>query len=1505
MEAAEGESTKSPEGGEKRPKRKMKTAYQLELLEKTYAVSTYPSESLRAELSVKLGLSDRQLQMWFCHRRLKDRKANEMAVTASGLSPLAEPRKAVARMASPALARIEADMHSVKRYYDAMHPPLPPPQTMLEVQAVSFVESQLGERIREDGPILGMEFDPLPPGHLFHHYKFLLFLVAETTTGQQKQLVRPYDGKLFERHDSKSIKTASFLPNVEHCFIPSSSSHSGGKRKTACSGSLVVHSQGAGPRALQEYQFLPEQPTARAEAYEKIPSSHFYDSPVDNISSRVSPLSTPGPYLHGNEHATPNYAFQGQTSSAGFLPQQGRQHAYNSGSEYDVVASFTKTSSDSVFGSLHNVRIESLYLSSDRRIIQEEDATRIDRKRKGEEARIAKEVEAHEKRIRRELEKQDVLRRKREEQMRKEMERHDRERRKEEERLMREKQREEERFQREQKRENERREKFLQKENRRAEKVRRKEELRREKEAARIKAAHERATARRIAREYMELIEDERLELMELAASNKGLSSIILLDGDTLENMDTFRDTLSSFPPTSVRQHFRRPFAIQPWADSEDNIGNLLMVWRFLITFADVLGLWPFTLDEFVQALHDYDPAVSLGANQSSAANPVGGHPHIVEGAYAWGFDIRSWQLHLSPLTWPEVLRQFALSAGFGPHLKKRNVERAYFRDDNEGHDGEDIISTLRNGSAVENAVAVMREKGFSHLRRSRHRLTPGTVKFAAFHVLSLEGGRGLTILEVADKIQKSGLRDLTTSKTPEASIAAALSRDAKLFERTAPSTYCVKPQFRKNPADADVILAAAREKIKVFENGLSDSEEAEKDTEADEAERDEDSESDGAEDLEVDDVGSGEKLTKEDQLVNEKVANTLDGLDNGEGATINVEVGMTSRIGLRQLDKGLSTPIDKDAAASVNHEARSVDPYAEIDESNSGEPWVEGLMEGEYSDLSVEERLNALVSLISVALEGNSIRIVLEERLEAANALKKQMWAEAQLDKRRMKEEYMTKLQYSSFGSHSPLINVDIKSGDVTPYSAVNNEGSDLMCNQNNSCDMVVEKNLMGQELLITTDATPVQQCGYAAEKSRSQLKSYIGHRAEEMYVYRSLPLGQDRRRNRYWQFVTSASRNDPGSGRIFFESKDGLWRLIDSEEAFDALLASLDTRESGNHICIQGTEGNKQVISNSHSAQNIAKKEAGEGSSSPECDLGTESPRSTVCYPGSDALDPSTSFKIEIGQNDREKNAALKRYRDFQNWSWKECFRSSPLCAMKYGKKRCSELLGVCYTCYDCFLSEEKQCPSCCEAFDARQGAVDQNFTEDMPWCEKQKVDPRWSLKFSKLSHPARIQMLKAQLSLIEVSIPPEALQQIWSDDYRKSWSIKLQSASSAEELLQLLTRLEGAVLRDYLSSSYATTNELVGASTAAHGVDNPSSVSEPVTVLAWIPLTTAAVALRLMEFDASVSYMLHQKVESHKDQEGGEFLVSSSPFLVIFSWPVLLRETSSCYAIIYANE
>jgi len=39
----------------------------------------------------------------------------------------------------------------------------------------------------------------------------------------------------------------------------------------------------------------------------------------------------------------------------------------------------------------------------------------------------------------------------------------------------------------------------------------------------------------------LDLIEDEQLELMELAAASKGLASIVNLNYDTLQNLDSFR----------------------------------------------------------------------------------------------------------------------------------------------------------------------------------------------------------------------------------------------------------------------------------------------------------------------------------------------------------------------------------------------------------------------------------------------------------------------------------------------------------------------------------------------------------------------------------------------------------------------------------------------------------------------------------------------------------------------------------------------------------------------------------------------------------------------------------------------------------------------------------------------------------------------------------------------------------------------------------------------------
>lgn len=139
------------------------------------AVDNYPSEAVRAELSVQLGLSDRQLQMWFCHRRLKDRKGlpakRQKKDSPSSGQPIGS-HELAGNDLSPFSRGVHgsgADVAAMKRYHEMPPPPPPllPPlrqQNVAEMRAIAFVEAQLGERLREDGPILGMEFDPLPPG---------------------------------------------------------------------------------------------------------------------------------------------------------------------------------------------------------------------------------------------------------------------------------------------------------------------------------------------------------------------------------------------------------------------------------------------------------------------------------------------------------------------------------------------------------------------------------------------------------------------------------------------------------------------------------------------------------------------------------------------------------------------------------------------------------------------------------------------------------------------------------------------------------------------------------------------------------------------------------------------------------------------------------------------------------------------------------------------------------------------------------------------------------------------------------------------------------------------------------------------------------------------------------------------------------------------------------------------------------------------------------------------
>ncbi|CAN8267616.1 unnamed protein product [Cochlearia groenlandica] len=1449
MEEADKNITTHEEVGvvsENKSKRKMKTAAQLHVLENTYAAEPYPSEAIRADLSVKLNLSDRQLQMWFCHRRLKDRKATPPTKRHrkdDSPSTPAEPSKPAVN-AADLVAEHNSFGHEIdsKRtgrggsggggltVFRRFSEP-----SSVEVRAIGYVEAQLGERLRDNGPVLGMEFDPLPPG--------AFGMPIEMPSHRSKATRQAFETSLYMRSDVKPIKESV--------------------------------------RTIREYQFLPELPSSRTNHSERVSPSHHFGVPLDASVVRASSVSA----VHQDDYETsPRIPNLNLSTHQGRPGHMGEYAQYNSPYQKSYIDNATHRNLND-----HPIH-EDPFVKSEREVGNDDDddddgALQLERNRMSEEARISREVEAHEKRIRKELEKQDMLRRKREEQIRKDMERQDRERRKEEERLLRERQREEERYHKEQMREMQRREKFLQKETIRAEKMRQKEEMRREKEVARLKAANERAIARKIAKESMELIEDERLELMEIAALTKGLPSMLTLDLETLQNLDAYRDKQMIFPPTSLK--LKKPFAVEPWCGSDENVANLLMLWRFLITFADVLGLWPFTLDEFTQAFHDYDPrlmgeihivllrtiikdiegvtlSVGVGANQNTAANPGGGHPHVVEGAYAWGFDIRSWKGNLNVFTWPEILRQLAISAGLGPQLKKPNIKTVSIHDDNEANNSENVILNLRIGVAAENAFAKMQERGLSNPRRSRHRLTPGTVKFAAFHVLSIEGEKGLSILDVAEKIRKSGLRDLTTSRTPEASVAAALSRDTKLFERVAPSTYCVRASYRKDAGDAETIFAEARERIRVFKSGVTDVEDV------DEAERDEDSESDAGDDPEVDLI-----LKKEDPdaLEIESLVGVKPVVENGKLDTVTMknELDLTLTPSLPKVlkdekrDDVLAGQALEDVVAGQALEdvvANEEDDNPCFDESKLGEQWVQGLVEGDYSSLSIEERLDALVALIGIVIEGNTIRNTLEERLEAASALKKQMWSEVQLDKR-WKEESLIRANYLSYPTAKPG-NQESPSADLTPISSQDRLSLQPQIDVNNAIagpSLQFQENVSGMENLQYQQQQQQQQ-GYTAdrERLRAQLKAYVGYKAEELYVYRSLPLGQDRRRNRYWRFSASTSRNDPGCGRIFVELQDGRWRLIDSEEGFDYLIKSLDVRgvrESHLHFMLlkMETSFKEAVRRNLETNQELCAIPTG-------LDLDP------------DTAEISTTFKID--SNCTERSEVLQRFHSFEKWMWDNMLHPGALYAFKYGAKKSSRLFNICRICAELRFVGDICCPGCGQML-AGSDVSELCFAEQVTQLgEISRGDAEFILRGSILS-PLRIRLLKIQLALVEASLPPEGLQAFWTEDLRKAWGLKLLSSTSPEELLQVLTSLEVSLKKEFLASNFETTSELLGEEEAP-----TCDITCAVNVLPWIPKTTGGVALRLFEFDSSIIYTPDQNNDPQKEKQSEDVVGLEADFL-----------------------
>ncbi|XP_057954152.1 uncharacterized protein LOC131148473 isoform X2 [Malania oleifera] len=232
---------------EKNRKRKLKTPFQIDALEKFYNEHKYPEESMKTELAKRIGLTEKQISGWFCHRRLKDKKLLQEEAYAHGKQDLSsgviqdrgsglrqdscgstkqedyrlvDPREVESRRSygedlQAADGTYENRVHCAGNLsgtddtssgtssplQDRFFPPSEDPCDMetsrylaqygsnmaikakgvksrghigpsgylkvkgeVENAAITAVKRQLGRQYREDGPSLGIEFQPLPPG---------------------------------------------------------------------------------------------------------------------------------------------------------------------------------------------------------------------------------------------------------------------------------------------------------------------------------------------------------------------------------------------------------------------------------------------------------------------------------------------------------------------------------------------------------------------------------------------------------------------------------------------------------------------------------------------------------------------------------------------------------------------------------------------------------------------------------------------------------------------------------------------------------------------------------------------------------------------------------------------------------------------------------------------------------------------------------------------------------------------------------------------------------------------------------------------------------------------------------------------------------------------------------------------------------------------------------------------------------------------------------------------
>ncbi|XP_068653269.1 homeobox-DDT domain protein RLT3-like isoform X2 [Aristolochia californica] len=417
-----------------------------------------------------------------------------------------------------------------------------------------------------------------------------------------------------------------------------------------------------------------------------------------------------------------------------------------------------------------------------------------------------------------------------------------------------------------------------------------------------------------------------------------------------------------------------------------------------------------------------------------------------------------------------------------------------------------------------------------------------------------------------------------------------------------------------------------------------------------------------------------------------------------------------------------------------------------EIDESHSGEVWMLGLMEGEYSDLSLDEKLNALVALVDITSAVPSLLIE---------------------DSTNVNLESNPIIQHRGSGAKIKRSTVDKQ---VLPKPSWDHVGDMHNMKQVHAANARVES----------------ESC---------------------MHALQSIYLGSDRRYNSYWLFVGPCNENDPGHRRIYFESsEDGHWEIIDSQEALCALLSILDsrgTREAHLLAALERCEASLCQVMTSHTAivkdaiqisrSDLHDTDLNDGNgSSPVSDVDN----GVLLYECTkDPSFPSGTVVLELVKKGDEKRQKWDQLQAFDSWLWDSFY--SNLSAVKYGKRSFVESLTHCESCHDLYWRDEKHCKTCHSTFEL-DFDLEERYAVHIATCrEKQDSDDFPKHKVL----PSKLQSLKAAAHAVEAAMPEGALVSAWTKSAHKLWIKRLRRTSSLPELLQVLTDFAGAINEEWL--------------------------------------------------------------------------------------------------------